>query len=357
MMKWRVLHAIVLILAWIGITYLYIDYSLETPKRDKEIYVSIPKNTSIHEIGKILKENRIINQEWFFALYMKWKGYEVKAGEYQIKPAEKLPDILKRLAEGKQGGIKIIIPPGKNVNNIIEILEKNGLDGQGFAKALKNRQPKYEFEKQIPNEFRRYYRYEGYLFPGTYFFKPGEKPEKMVDEMLKEFDKFIKLYPTEFEGKSKFQGLPFSIDQMVIVASLIEREGQNKEELKKIAGVIYNRLNKPNDPNFKHLRIDATNVFANEMEGNIYKTVSEMNKKLDSPYNTYIIEGLPPGAIANPSAEAMEAAIYPEEHDYYYYTARLDGSGLHYFSKTYKEHQKYIQQSIKNANKKREESD
>ncbi|RAL25772.1 endolytic transglycosylase MltG [Thermoflavimicrobium daqui] len=349
MKKWRIYYAVFLALAWIITGYLYIYYTLDSPKRNEEIYITIPEKSSVKKVGEILEKSKVIHQDWFFAYYMKIKGIAIKAGDYRIQPNEKLSDILQKLMTGKQDGIKIIIPPGKNVKNIAEILEKNGLDGQGFLTALKNRQPKYEFEKQIPNDPKRYYKYEGYLFPETYFFKKGEQGEHIVDDMLAQFDKFIKKHEGQIEGKSMFQSKPFTIDQMVLIASLVEREGRKKEELKKIAGVFYNRLNKPNDPNFRRLRIDATNVFANEMENNKYTKVSDMNNKLITPYNTYKVDGLPPGAIGSPSQEAMEAAIHPEKHNFYFYTAKYDGSGLHYFAKTYDEHKKFIQLSQKNA--------
>jgi UPF0755 protein len=348
-MNWRILYSIILLIAWIGIGYLYIDYSLDSPKREKDILITIPEKSSAKRVGEILVENKMINQNWFFTYYLRFKGIDIKAGEYGFSPTDTLDDVLKKLSEGKQEGIKVIIPPGKHVLGIAEILEEKGFDGQGFLEALKNRKPKYDFEKQIPDNDDRYYKLEGYLIPDTYFFHKSETPEEIVEQMLAPFDEFIKKYEAKINGKSMFQNKPFTIDQMVTIASLVEREAREKVEYGKVSGVIYNRLNKPDDPNFKRLRIDATNVFANDMEGKKYKRVDQMNSLLDSPYNTYLYDGLPPGPIASPSREAMEAAIQPEEHDYYYYTAKYDGSGLHYFAKTYQEHLKYIEQSRENA--------
>ncbi|SFJ01575.1 endolytic transglycosylase MltG [Thermoflavimicrobium dichotomicum] len=342
-MNWRIPYTIILVIAWIAIGYLYIDYSLDSPNRSEEIYITIPEKSSVKKVGEILVQNKIINKDWFFAYYIKLKGISIKAGDYSIKPNETLDDVLKKLVEGKDEGVKVTIAEGSNVMDIANKLKEKGLDSEGFLKALENRQPKYAFEKQISDDSRRYFRLEGYLFPTTYFFHPKEKPEKIVDEMLKQFDMKIKKYEGSIKGKS-IHGQPLTLEQVVTIASLVEREAKRKEEFKKISGVIYNRLNKPNDPNFKKLQLDASRNFAQKME-------SQFRKGLARYYDTYIQTGLPPGPIASPGERALEAAVNPEVHQYYYYVVKGDGSGFHFFSSTFAEHRRYIQMSNQNQKK------
>ncbi|SFJ01546.1 endolytic transglycosylase MltG [Thermoflavimicrobium dichotomicum] len=348
MKNWRVIYSILLVIAWVALGYLYVDYSLDSPRRSDTIYLKIEPKSSVQEIAQLLKKHKLINQDWFFRLYVRLTGKtKLQAGIYKIEPNENLDDMLRKFAEGKQEGIKVTIKEGANVLEISSELTRKGFDGNGFLKALKNRQPKYDFEKQIPNNPQRYYRLEGYLFPSTYYFKKGEDPNVILDEILAQSDKMIKKYESQMKGKSLIKNKSMTIDDVLIIASIIQNEGRVESEFKRIAGVVYNRLNAPQL--FPKIGFDACSVFANMMEGGKYTRVTDMNKRLLSPYNTYLNKGLPPGPIGNPGEHAVEAAINPEKNDYYYYTARYDGSNMHYFSKTLAEHNKYIEISKKNA--------
>lgn len=349
-MNWflRILLTILLLAGWVVLGYLYADFTLGSPKRDKPVEVEIPPDTSLKQIGNILKEKRLIRESYFFSFYAIYKKQtNLKAGVYQIEPDETLADILEKISDGDENVVKVTIPPGFNAMQIANRLERLGFDKEGFLDALNHKKPKYQFELEIPNDPRRPYRLEGYLYPSTYEFRKNAKPEEIVNAMLEQFAKRMNELKAREQLSANTKNLTkgMTIDKWVIVASLVEREGRVKDELPRIAGVIYNRLNSGNDNQI--LRIDATLAYINLMNGKPAKVTASM-KKFNNPYNTYKIVGLPPGPIGSPDRDALEAALKPEKHNYQWYVVRSDNSGRHYFASTYRQHQQFIQMSNKN---------
>ncbi|WP_168188781.1 endolytic transglycosylase MltG [Thermoflavimicrobium daqui] len=334
MKHWRVIYSFILVIAWLGLGYFYFAYSLDPPKRDKDVVIDIPPNTSTDKVVQMLKEQKVVNQDWFLSFYIKYKNYEIKAGTYHVKPNEHVYYLLPRLAKGKEDRVHVTVVPGATIPEIANSLKAKGFDSEGFLKALKNRQPKYEFEKEIPDNPDAYHKLEGYLMPQTYLLTKGQNPEEIVDQMLGEFDKYHQKNKEKFRSIKLQNGKPLGVSGVVSIASMIQKEAFKQEEYPLIAGVIYNRLNNPST--YPYLNIDATSVFANKMEGNKYKTPYDAIQNIKQ-YNTYKSKGLPPGPIGNPGEATLNAALNPDKHVYCFYTARLDGSNLHYFAKTLKE--------------------
>lgn len=346
---WRIIFTLLLLAGWAGVAYMYASYTLEPPSRDEVVTVEIKPKTSIKEIGVLLEKQKLIRKSTFFQYYV---GYydktNLQAGIYDIQPTDTLDDILEKFSKGSQDLVRVTIPEGYNVLQIAQVLEKKGYDGDAFLQALKDRKPKYPFEQKIGDHKDRYYRLEGYLFPSTYQFRKDEKPEAIVDAMLHQFQKQVDQLDAErsFEGFSYLEGM--DMDKWVTIASMVEEESQAEQEYSKIAGVIYNRLN--GTPDDQKLRIDATVAFAGEMQGktNVRSNIHN-ERKIANPYNSYLNRGLPPGPIANPGVKALRAALNPDEHNYKYYVTKSDCTNEHYFSETYAQHNKYIQQSNQNA--------
>ncbi|WP_231705755.1 endolytic transglycosylase MltG, partial [Effusibacillus lacus] len=188
----------------------------------------------------------------------------------------------------------------------------------------------YEFVRQIPKKPGMRYRLEGYLFPETYEIKQGATEHEIIDRMLKQFDKVVS---PDLREKFKANGL--SLHDAVTMASLIEREARVAKERPTISGVIHNRLQqKP--PML--LQIDATIQYVvGQKPELLYKDL-----EVESPYNTYKYEGLPPGPIASPGLDSLKAAASPEKHELFYYVTKKDGTGEHYFAKTLEEHNRNI---------------
>ncbi|MBD1371077.1 endolytic transglycosylase MltG [Hazenella sp. IB182357] len=348
-MKWllRMIFTLVIIVGWVIVTYVYANFTLGSEKRDQPVEVEIIKDMTIAEIGTLLKEKGLIREKYFFRYYAMYKKKtNLKAGVYEVEPGESLDQMLDRFVEGKESKISVTIPEGLNAAQIADKLKEEGLDSEGFLKALNTKEPKYAFEKQIPNDRQRKYKLEGYLFPSTYKFRKDEKPENIVNAMLEQFQ--VRLDKLNWDQQLKNESLPknWSIDQVIIVASLIEKEGQVRSELPRIAGVIYNRLEK--EPRL--LQVDAWYHYYLSMRGEALKKPDKHTKNIESPYNNYKNPGLPPGPICSPSEKAIHAALSPENHQYFFYVTKSDGSQEHYFAKTNEEHLKNIKKS--NANEK-----
>ncbi|MCJ7579464.1 MAG: endolytic transglycosylase MltG, partial [Candidatus Aminicenantes bacterium] len=177
---------------------------------------------------------------------------------------------------------------------------------------------------------------EGYLFPETYFFPKGVTSERIVSSMTDQFkDTFTE------EWRRKAEELGFTIREIIILASLIEKETSLPEERPIISAVFHNRLKKQ-----MKLDCDPTIIYALKLDGLFKDRLRTKDMKLDSPYNTYLYGGLPPGPIANPGKESIEAALYPSTNDYLFFVAKNDGS--HFFSRSFLEHQNAVNKFQRN---------
>lgn len=344
-MKWllRLLFTFLIIGGWLTLGYMFIRFYLESPQRSEVKEIEIPPNSTLSEIGSILKKHQLIRENWPFRYYAWYKKMtNLKPGFYEIHPNDNLDKIIVRLYEGKQDTVKVTIPEGKTVIEIAEILEKAGFDKEEFLKEVNERTPTYEFEKEIPANPNRKYRLEGYLFPSTYEFKKGETSEKIVKAMLDQFAERM----TSMKIREKLKQRDMTVDEWVTFASVIEKEGQVKSEFPQISGVIHNRLDKG-----MKLEVDATVIYAYQMQGETKKRLYFNDLKINSPFNTYQNKGLPPAPISCPSELALQSVINPAQHDYLFYVTKKDGTGAHYFGRTMDEHQQNINRSEQNAKK------
>lgn len=221
--------------------------------------------------------------------------------------------------------VKVTIPEGYSCAQIFELLEEKGVCTAAELKAYRV-QSDYWFLEGANEDAE--YPLEGFLFPDTYNFYINDSAQGVFRRFLARFDDIFTDDLKAYVDASKYD-----LYQIMIIASMIEKESAGSSENYDISSVIYNRLNKPTE--FPYLNIDATIVYA--QGGN----AEFIDKELDSPYNTYKYKGLPPTPICNPSLLSIQAALAPADTQYYYYA--LDPStGLHHFSKTYKEHQAFL---------------
>lgn len=293
------------------------------PNDQVMIEVRIPQYSTAHNVAAILIEKGLIRDERLFLAYCYWQGHEkdLQAGLYDFSKSQALDQIIQQLVEGKVKQMSFTIPEGYTVRQISELLVKNGICSQEQWQAALQSNYDYPFLQSGLNDREK--RLEGYLYPDTYTFEDGTGAEAIINMML---TRFARVWDDNFESQAKARQL--QVGRVITVASLIEREAMVAEERKRIAGVIYNRLQKG-----MPLQIDASVIYA---LGEHRETVTYHDLEIDSPYNTYKRAGLPPGPIASPGRAAIEAAVNPELHNYYYYVAKGDGS--HQFSATYLEH-------------------
>lgn len=301
------------------------------PGSKEYVTVTIPTGTGTAGIANILDENKIIDNTGVFKLLSKSKGYDgkFKAGQYSLSPGMSMEEIMKILVSGKAETIRFTIPEGYDIRRTTEKLSKDGLiNAETFAKEIETGQFNYEFLKGAPAGPDRL---EGFLFPETYEIFANANEHDIIDKMLYQFNK---VFTDEYYARAEELGM--SVRDVITLASIIEREARVPEDRPVIASVFYNRL-KINMP----LQSCATVQY---ILGEQKPVLSIKDTKIESPYNTYLHPGLPPGPIASPGADSIKAALYPADTDYLYFLAKGDGS--HAFSSTYeqflKDKAKYI---------------
>ena len=264
----------------------------------------------------------------------------MRAGVYDFSPKENSWQILRRLSRGDSVdlAVTVTIPEGYTVKQIAQVLESHGIcKASDFLIYLRTAALPYDFlgqqSAQVPVEGR----FEGLLFPDSYRLLPGTSPTEVVQVMTGRFRQVMEgLLPTAVLQGGKTENTPVALDmqQLITLASIIEREAVVDEERGTIAGVFYNRL-KINQP----LQSCATVQYILEK---VKPVLSIADTETKSPYNTYRNGGLTPGPIAVAGLPSLQAALSPTATDYYYFVAIGDGSGQHIFSKTFAEHNQAI---------------
>ena len=281
-----------------------------------------------------LKDNDIIKYKGLFRLFSALSGGsdKIAQGSYLVDTDMDYRAILNSLGSGSSSRVEVsvTIQEGLTVRQIFELLEKEGVSTvEKLNDMAANHDYAFSFLEDIPLGDPN--RLEGYLFPDTYNFYMGEDPKYVINKMLVNFDSKV-----DDSMRQKIADKGYTIQELLTVASMIEKETDGTDRTT-IASVIYNRLNNPGAGTTGHLNIDATIQYVLP-EGEI---VSEEDYyTVESPYNTYLNKGLPPGPIANPGLESIMAALNPESTNYYYYA--LGDDGVHHFFTSYSEHQAFL---------------
>jgi UPF0755 protein len=283
--------------------------------------VTIPTGTGPSAIAERLKAAGLIRSTLAFDVLGRVRGTSrrMKAGEYELPRNLDLYQVIDRLVAGVAETAWVVIPEGKKPEEIAAILqEANLVQADAFLRAVE--QPPAKYGLRIPTKRRSV---DGYLMPDTYRINRKTTPPRVIEQMVKNWE--AKVYRP---NRDAFARCPLSIDQVIVAASLIEREARVPQDRPLIASVIRNRLKRK-----MPLQIDATVIYA---LGHHKQALTFADLKVDSPYNTYRHTGLPPGPICEPGAEAVKAFLYPPRTDYLYYVARPDGR--HIFTRTRAEH-------------------
>ena len=289
------------------------------------VSVTIPEGAGTQAIAEILKENGLIRSVFGFKLTSKLEGFDgtYRQGTYEIDTGLTKRQIMELLQNGVVAQqITLTIPEGYNVRQIAQKVEETGIcTAEEFINTSNTESFDFAFLADLPE---REYRLEGYLFPDTYFLSENMTAADVVKMMLKRFDQ---MYSEKYQKAVQSSG--YTLDEIVTIASMIEKEIKAADERPRAAGVIYNRLR-----DNMMLGIDATVLYA------VGKSAGELTQEdldIDSPYNTRNRYGLPLGPICNPSESAFEAALYPESNDYLYYVLEAAGGDHHVYCKTYDE--------------------
>lgn len=299
--------------------------------RGKEVMVTIPKGATLSQISVILKEEGVIKHPFLFRLTVKAssKEYVFQQGGHRIGKRLSYSNIAREITQipdvNLDEKIQIVIPEGYEAWQIAETLEKAGLINKNvFLDELENGDFDFEFISQIE---RKENRLEGYLFPATYEFATWETERDIIIKMLKAFETYV--IPVYEAAQTDY-----TLDQIITMASIVEREAANDSERDRIASVFYNRMERD-----MTLSSCATVQYIIKERKPV---LSNSDIRIKSDYNTYINKGLPIGPIASPGVNSVKAALYPEESDYLYFAARADGSE-NVFSRTDVEHMKTVE--------------
>ncbi len=299
---------------------------------DKDVIIDIPSGSSVSTISDILYENKLIKNKTLFKLTVKIsnKAPQIKAGKYLLNQAYTNNDIVNLLASGKiyNDGIKITIPEGSTSKEIISILVNKKLGKkEKYEELINNPKELYNDVKFLKEN--NVISLEGFLYPETYYFSEDLSETEILKQMLIAFDN---IYNDKLKEKQK--KLKMSLEEVITLASIVEKEAVKDEDRPLIAGVFYNRL-KIDMP----LQSDATIQYIFEERK---KIVTYNDLKIDSPYNSYKNKGLPPTPIANPGIKSIEATLYPTESKNLYFVATVDGGNN--YSETYEQHLKYVKE-------------
>ncbi len=304
------------------------------------MFVDIPMGSDTGAIAEILGTEGIIKKPQIFKLVSKLNGYDgrYQAGTHVLKKGLDLDTIMNILV-GKPESVKITIPEGLTYKQIVKTFVKKGLAIEDqFDSAMKYEKYDFDFVKQIKNVNNREFMLEGYLFPDTYEFAMNANEKTIVSVMLNNFNNKL---TKEHYKRAKELGM--SMDEVITLASIIEREASTSNDRRLVSAVFHKRI-KSKDANLRKLQSCATiqYVFLNT-EGKVHEKLTYEDTTINSVYNTYIHPGLPPGPICSPGMDSINAALYPDEDtDYMFFIAKGDGTTK--FTKTYAEHLKAMKE-------------
>jgi len=296
-----------------------------------DIRVVIPQGASTSEIAGLLAQSHVVSSAFLFRVYLVLSGSQsrLQAGDYLFASNLTIGQTVSELVAGASAynTVVVTIPEGFTVREIAATLAQSGVCSyRDFLHAADDgRYPQYPFWRQIPYNPKVRDHLEGYLFPDTYYFLRHEPVYRVITKILKETG--VILSPVLL---AQIHREHRTLQEIMTIASMVEREAKVSRERPLIASVIYNRL-AANPP--MRLQIDSTIVYA---LGGV-TSLTEQDLQLKSPYNTYLYFGLPPGPIANPGLPSIEAALHPAHTPYLYYVAKGNGTGSSYFAVTYAE--------------------
>jgi UPF0755 protein len=320
---------VILFLGVIGTSWYIWDHFVNSPNSDsnEEVIYEVPPKTSFTSVAKTLEKRGVIKNAELFTFFARIRGGagRMKIGEYSFRKNMRPSEVLNILISGRSIEHKITIPEGFNIYEIADSFEDSGIAKRGeFLKIVKDP----ALVQMLLGE--NYSSLEGYLYPETYKYTKFTDVKTLVVEMVKNFnqvyDELIKQFPPN--GMTK--------NEIVTLASIVEKETGAGFERPLVASVFYNRMKKK-----MRLQTDPTIIYGiADLTGKIPDNIHKADITRPTRYNTYVINGLPPGPICNPGKEALAATLHPGTSEYLYFVSYNDGT--HKFSKDFREHNQAV---------------
>lgn len=314
------------------------------------VVVDIPENPNLNMVADILTDKGVISEPGYFKMFanMKKAGDRFTQGTYEMRKNMDYEAIINYLlsTNNRTDTVTVMITEGQNVPEIAETLKKNGVlsNTDEFLKLCNSTDfdKDFSFLKDIKNGKNRYYKLEGYLYPDTYEFYKNQDAKSAIY-------RFLNNYETKMNEKQKFNGYEklytvekmieqseteYSLDEIMNIASIIQAEAANVEDMYNISSVIHNRLSADADMGVLNLGLDSTKYYPYRSAEKV--PAGKGGKDYSSKYDTYKVQGLPAGPICNPGMEAIKAALTPNSTSYYYFCHDKDGQA--YYASTIYEH-------------------
>ena len=289
---------------------------------ERETFVEVPPGTPAVRIGKLLEAAGVVRTRYAFDLVRSLKRGTLRAGEYRFDHPVTVMDVYDRIARGDVFTVSVTVPEGANMFDVADRLEQAGFGTkqQFLDEVTRQTHLVADLDPHATS-------LEGYLFPDTYHFPRKATPEQISAAMVR-----------RFRQAAEQVGLKENVHVVVTIASLVERETAVAAERPLVASVFQNRLAR-NMP----LMTDPSVIYGLELERIWRGSIYQSDLKRDTPYNTYMHAGLPPGPVANPGVPALRAALEPAKTDYLYFVAAGDNpQGRSVFSSTFEEHQRNV---------------
>ena len=330
-----------------------------------KVTISIPADPTMDQIADILYQSNVIKHPKFFKLYASFTssvdGFH--QGNFEIETDKDYEAIINFLQSNvnRTDIVTVQITEGMNVLEIASTLHERGVvsDIQEFLDLCNSDKfdEDFSFLKSINNKSERYYKLEGYLFPDTYDFYLGQDPELTIYKFLNNYENKVVLHKEKYFGNSKKTTLAleaedtgYSVDEILTIASIIQAEAASRDDMYYISSILHNRLKYGIDEGVAQLNCDCTVYYPYRKASDVPESI---RSTYHSRYNTNDFNGLPPGPICNPGAEAIKAAINPYETEYLYFCHDSSENGsTPYYSTNIYDHEYYL--SIIESNAKNE---
>lgn len=314
-----------------------VDDLLAVSRASGSAQVELEENCSVGDVADVLKEQGVINNSFFFTMYCLVTGADdgFGQGSFTLDTNLDYEAIINYLQTtgNRQDVVTITFPEGLSLLEVAQKLEENEVCTveEVLEAANSGEYDNYDFINAIDNEEDRYYKLEGYLFPDTYDFYKGEDPKialgKMINNCQNRFSK---------ETRDEIQEQGYTIDQVLTLASIVQAEATDEKDMRMVAGILINRLEDGASRDIYRLECDSTTYYPYRSKSQVPE---EERDTFKSTYDTYTIEGLPPGPICNPGMDAIQAVLEPssESAGMYYFCHDADGNA--YYASTWSQHE------------------
>lgn len=299
---------------------------------NNEFTIYIEEGSSTSDIAEQLYDEGVIQYKEVFIVIAKLKSADgnMYPGDLDVAYNMSYADIIDDLMEARESKetVTITFIEGITLYEAAQLLESNGVcDADEFIYTFNSTTFGYNYEQYVSSESLKLYKYEGFLFPDTYEFYVGDTAYNVAKKIRERTDEIL-----TSDVITRADEIGYSLEEVVILASIVQKEAGNADDMSSVASVFINRLNNPE--RYPRLQSDATTAY---IENIITQVITVSSQSMCDAYDTYTCLGLPVGAICNPGEDAINAVLYASETDYYYFCTDPE-TGVAYFASTYDEH-------------------